>query len=774
MHDQPMPIDAVTLDTTALPAVVAGPILRRLTRTSVTVWVALSTGSDVVLHVRRAGAATDQSLQTSPVRIGTSLWITALTMDGIDAGEFQAGQIYEYWLDSPGWGTRAPNWTTLAYLPRTLPSFQGLPATLDEFTIYHTSCRKFHGGGRDGLQLADMGLADPQEPRPTLLMLSGDQIYADEVPNPIVPRIRRVAADLVGIGETDVFTWLSTAAAREWKFEGRQDRGASDLKLTTEAGGNHLWTLGEYLACYCLQWSSALWPAMLPNWAEVDPFTDVAPPAQAGGAPLVDQALWDDQQMSVQDFRDALPDVQRALSNIPTLMIFDDHEVTDDWNLDYHWVEGVYGNAAGSRLITNALLAYLLCQHWGNKPDQFATAGTPEAQIVAAVTWDGTALHPAVRDTTVPSLLGVPSGAPAPPFPNKIRALTGMPAPIRYDYTFGAADGYPARLVVLDERSARGFTSQSDPVARLAADELDNVFAAPTAAAPFPPTIVVAPGPVLGTYLFEHYLGPFIALLPGGREFADFELWPSAVPAFLPLLRRIADCERVVILSGDVHYGSTKEFRLEEPPGTTVGRAVQATASAAKNADAKTAALQITGEFQQRTALERARTFWVYDNLSPADRAKLAQPPEATLPYDDITDIMLGRVVRAGTEQPTLFSADVAGAYGLSAPDRVFSIGPLDDETPPTGQALADLTAANATGAWDGWDATKSYAMVKALRSSDLHRIGRVYVGLAQLARVTFSISPANAITVEHRLTGAYLAGGQNMNQSTAVSFTFT
>src|SRR5438093_1868054 len=176
-----MPIDATPLDPTALPAVVAGPILRRLTRSKVTVWAALTVGAPVTLHVRRPGGA-DQSVQATPTQVGSNLWFTALTIGGIDAGEFQAGQEYEYWLESAGWGTRAPNWGDYAYAPRALPTFVGLPATLDQFTIYHISCRKVHGGGRDGLELADEGLRSTAEPRPNLLMLSGDQIYADDVP----------------------------------------------------------------------------------------------------------------------------------------------------------------------------------------------------------------------------------------------------------------------------------------------------------------------------------------------------------------------------------------------------------------------------------------------------------------------------------------------------------------------------------------------------------------------------------------------------------------
>ncbi len=52
-------------------------------------------------------------------------------------------------------------------------------------------------------------------------------------------------------------------------------------------------------------------------------------------------------------------------------MICDDHEVTDDWNMTRGFCEDVYGNALGVRIVQNALVAFALCQAWGNSPDRF-------------------------------------------------------------------------------------------------------------------------------------------------------------------------------------------------------------------------------------------------------------------------------------------------------------------------------------------------------------------------------------------------------------------
>ncbi len=60
------------------------------------------------------------------------------------------------------------------------------------------------------------------------------------------------------------------------------------------------------------------------------------------------------------------------LAHIPVAMIFDDHDITDDWNLSREWEEIAYGHPFSRRIIGNALLAYAMNQAWGNCPEAFA------------------------------------------------------------------------------------------------------------------------------------------------------------------------------------------------------------------------------------------------------------------------------------------------------------------------------------------------------------------------------------------------------------------
>ena len=52
-------------------------------------------------------------------------------------------------------------------------------------------------------------------------------------------------------------------------------------------------------------------------------------------------------------------------------MICDDHEITDDWNIDRKWRDSVRNSKSGSQIIVNGLVAYWAFQAWGNDPDSF-------------------------------------------------------------------------------------------------------------------------------------------------------------------------------------------------------------------------------------------------------------------------------------------------------------------------------------------------------------------------------------------------------------------
>jgi len=652
---------------------------------------------------------------------------------GAPGGDFVAGEIYEYELTAPWEAARGPiAWNELSLPGATRPTFLAPPAAAGELVVEHTSCRKPHGGGRDGLALAMLELSkrfDPAPPpQPHLLVMSGDQIYADEVGHPLMPRVLRVARDLVGVDETDVFGSPPPIGGR--------GPGTHALGFTG-ATANHLWTYGEFMAMYLLAWSPVLWPTTLL------PF----PTNPVLGPPDVDPGLskesWDEDLLNVGLFRAVLPEVRRVLANVPSLMIFDDHEITDDWNIDHPWVNSVYGKAAGRRAVTNGLLAYALCQHWGNKPAAFTTAGSPERGLLDAVSAAVTTSPRASPAAACAPLLGVPAGPlPAAPPAQALRDLTAAGA-IRYDVTIGPSEGWPVRIVLLDERTVREYPRADSRGARISRAALAVQLPPPASAVPF--TIVVAAAPILGSELVEDVIQPlFEVLVPGGARFTDFESWSAVRANHQDLLARLAAHHPVVVLSGDVHYGFTT--RLTRTEGGVTTRVAQLTASAAKNVEIKNAAISLFSELAMRLGLERVRDTSGFASLSTADKTKLLSAPPAgsRLAWDDTVDVLLGRVAREGASVPTAIPTPVAEAYGLATPGWGYEVEPVDDP-------MKDFAAPEVDPPWAGWDPTKSLRMIAALQEADLERFARVFVGLPQLAVVSFTIA-GPSLTVHHEL----------------------
>src|SRR5690606_16336048 len=100
-----------------------------------------------------------------------------------------------------------------------------------------------------------------------------------------------------------------------------------------------------------------------------------------------------------------LPHAARLFAHVQTLMIFDDHDITDDWNLSASWEKTAYGHPFSRRIVGNALLAYMLCQGWGNCPDAFP-ALLDGAETLTTGRDDRDRLDPAAQDALIGQLLG--------------------------------------------------------------------------------------------------------------------------------------------------------------------------------------------------------------------------------------------------------------------------------------------------------------------------------------------------------------------------------
>jgi phosphodiesterase/alkaline phosphatase D-like protein len=75
------------------------------------------------------------------------------------------------------------------------------------------------------------------------------------------------------------------------------------------------------------------------------------------------------------------PAVRWLLSTLPTSMIFDDHDVRDDWNISHAWRRDMQRTDWWEERITGALMSYWVYQHIGN----LSPAGLAEDELFADV-----------------------------------------------------------------------------------------------------------------------------------------------------------------------------------------------------------------------------------------------------------------------------------------------------------------------------------------------------------------------------------------------------
>ena len=578
------------------PLVLCGPILRRVEDSSVSVFVALRESRTVVLEIHPPGTGPPGTPlftgSASTQELGTRLHICVVTASA-GAGTLQPGDNYRYDLlaGSDRLGSAAvgllAGTAPLGYAAGELPSFALPPADPSGLKLVHASCRKPHGHARDAFPILDdiiQNTRDDPLVRPHQLFLTGDQIYADDVAPAVLNELMALSSDLLGWTGEEIPRGSTTVKPGEVRPGDRAE--VVKPPLSSSEADSHLMALGEFLGMYLLAWSDALWPTTLPRFADLPPaererWTDKE--RVAGAAELTveqEQAIkeadaeahYNDQLPALEDFLSTIPKVRRALASLPTYMIFDDHEVTDDWFLHRQIRDATLADAVGKRIIANALAAFAIFQAWGNAPSRFAQ-GTPGATLLQRLrTWRGK------QDATF----------------DDISTAVGLGTGPGLQWEF--AMSFPAHaVIVLDTRTHRGYPT---PDARAAPDLLTaaeitrqlSAHAPASAGAAKPVTVVVSPAPVFGHPTHEWVAGALGRV--GAELFGDREAWlvPDRPAVFEALLAALVPFQRVVLLSGDVHYGFTVviEYWDERTSPERQAAIVQLTSSGAKNEDFKT------------------------------------------------------------------------------------------------------------------------------------------------------------------------------------------
>ena len=553
-------------DASSLPWVLAGPVLRRCTPQGWTCWLALSRPARVGVRIAPEGGAAHEWV-LAPGESGCRLlsagahlhyllidlrFDTPLPEDcwigySLDL-QSPAAAADEAWLECADW---APG---LCYPGRQTPGFV-LPSRIR--SLLHGSCRKPQHPGGDGLVEADRMLeklvaqdawrvaqapaSEPPQPLPawpSVLMMSGDQVYADDVAGPMLHAIHQVIArlglpdeplaggEVHGVDSARALYRHPACFYRRETLLPRHPRnyalievlfgGVEKPVFTSDSAHNHLITLGEVLGMYLLVWSPVLWPQL-----RLDP------------PPGLDQdalALYRTEREAVEEFAAGLPAVRRLLAHLPTAMIFDDHDVTDDWNLSREWEEVAYGHPFSRRVIGNAVFGYLINQAWGNNPEVFDAQLLDEVQ--RSLTAPGTAEHDALIDRL-----------------------------IRFDRWHYSWPTEPP-LVVVDSRTHRW---RSESAARQPSGLMDweALTDLQHTLKGLPAVLLVSPTPVFGVKLIESIQRVFSWF--GQSLMVDAENWmahPGAGHAILNIFRHPKTPQHFVVLSGDVHYSFVYDVEL--------------------------------------------------------------------------------------------------------------------------------------------------------------------------------------------------------------------
>jgi hypothetical protein len=719
----------------ALPLVLAGPILRRVEPRLCTLWIALRESAAVTgtLWDGAQFATADAGLVAShdaPIardtrqtrRFGEHLHVAVVPVP-VPNQPLLPGHTYSYDLEFtggfgasnlraagllknetggsriPGVDEHAPLHLALGYLADRLPSFTMPGASLEALRFVHTSCRRPSATLSDALSWLDHVIEatlDDSLERPQQLYMTGDQIYADDVADVLLPMLTQLGRELVGpdeilpVSDKPVpVTLFNFPAARRSKLM------RLEAKFSVGSSSNHLLSFGEFAAMYLIVWSSRAWRALAnpddifvglsPNAAVADLLTrweNCRKFVVEGSSPEdtleKSRQKWKEahkpgmaaEHANTQRFRDAVPRVARALANVPSYMTFDDHEITDDWNISKKWINRVFTTPLGTAVVRNGLMAYGVFQGWGNDPAAFEATGKNQEFLTEAVdVLKGPGTIPSAPTVKLHELLGLSDLKPD----KQVKWHYQVPGPLHH-------------TVVLDTRTHRTFRGQGHAPPDMLGETLNDQIPAGPLTGGRELLIVVSSVPVVSPAALERLGQPLAANVQDfkvaishekeyddcnpsglvlGSERRDIEQWSCNELALEKLLDRLSGYSRVVILSGDVHFGASVELDYykkpprapadPQPPPQPPMRLLQLTSSPGHNTfDRKIQSLVRTNALLQRVAGEPA-----------VERIAWKEAAPITLPQGE--KVPLTRLVRM-KRSPALLIAD-GWPPGTTVPD---------------------------------------------------------------------------------------------------------
>ena len=254
----------------------------------------------------------------------------------------------------------------------------------------------------------------------------------------------------------------------------------------------------------------------------------------------------------------SMPVVRWLFSVVPTAMVFDDHDVIDDWNISQDWVDEIREQDWWDDHAAAALMSYWVYQQLGN----LSPRELEDDEVFAKVCAEGDGAD-VLR-----------------PFAVEAEVDTGGEQGVRWSH---CRDLGPARLVVIDSRNGRVL----EPGRRSIIDEDEEDWVEEQATDSPPHLLLASSVPFLTARGFHEVERWNEAVAEGAwgrwckrpaekiRRGLDLEHWAAFGRSFAwleRLLQSVASGERgpppatITMLSGDVHFHYISRGWFEDAP----------------------------------------------------------------------------------------------------------------------------------------------------------------------------------------------------------------
>ncbi|WP_157052546.1 metallophosphoesterase family protein [Ornithinibacillus contaminans] len=566
-----------------IPFLLAGPIIRRVEPNQVYIW--MTTSENVQVEAQFFQVNVDVSMhsieyepmetttESSMVQAGKNLYIYLVKITPY-SNNFPTDCMIGYNLlfktrdetfhlgDLNLLDKENPH--SIVYGNLSYPTFiiqDSIPAN-----ILYGSCQKPHGKDSSVITVADDWIEQHAflvNERPNALFFMGDQIYADDVADYIFYKLWKLAQPIIDEDEQGIQIIeprLKTAPFQRGidQINGRQYVMNTFAKFTSNHASNHLIRFSEYAMMYLVTLGPSLWQQEIDGNLEIPSFEALVQedayyvmyPSRKKRRRKKElkqlKQKYEEQLKQLRDFIPTLAGIRRVLANTPTYMIFDDHDITDDWNISSEWIENVQNKRLGKHIITNGLTAYWLFQGWGNDPEAFRTKLTTfTAQLKYHKKYS---YFPDEWTIQLPNYSKWTFIAPTKPKAlfldiRTLRQFDSKPKPLRIGKIFHEAARTPQLI------GKRGWNIAYKTLRTSNWKKGD-------------PIIVVSPTPLYGLGIIESFLKRFVYPLRAiGLPVSyalDFEAWKYNGRGFNRFIQQLLKWqpEFCYILSGDVHYAN--------------------------------------------------------------------------------------------------------------------------------------------------------------------------------------------------------------------------